>query len=156
MVVGLMLLVLKLMLPSLKGLMGGTASSMARSQLIGDLNRARNNALRNGDAVYVAFNRATAAVKSRGSEAVPTHLRNAPTALARAEGHGEDYRYDPDEPGGFAAGQTYFPAALGELIFYEPVDRGMEIKIAEKLERLRNEGKAGGGDTPAVGRVRKG
>jgi len=108
------------------------------------------------NAVYVAFNRATAAVKSRGSEAVPTHLRNAPTALARAEGHGEDYRYDSDEPGGFAAGQTYFPAALGELIFYEPVDRGMEIKIAEKLERLRNEGKAGGGDTPAVGRVRKG
>ncbi len=101
------------------------------------------------NAVYVAFNRATAAVKSRGSDAVPTHLRNAPTALARAEGHGEDYRYDPDEADGFAAGQTYFPAALGELIFYEPVDRGMEIKIAEKLERLRRAGKAGGGDTLA-------
>ena len=108
------------------------------------------------NAVYVAFNRATAAVKSRGSDAVPTHLRNAPTALARSEGHGKNYRYDHDEAGGFAGGQTYFPDALGELIFYEPINRGMEIKIAEKLERLRREGTAGGADTPAVDRVRKG
>ena len=90
------------------------------------------------NAVYQAFNRAMDEVRSRGSDAVPIHIRNAPTGLAKAQGHGATYRYDHDEPGAFAAGQTYFPEAMGERIYYEPVNRGMEIQIAEKLARLRN------------------
>ncbi len=89
------------------------------------------------NAVYQAFNRAVAEVKSRGSDPVPVHIRNAPTNLARAQGHGAAYRYDHDEAGAFAAGQTYFPDALGERIYYEPVERGLEIQIGEKLARLR-------------------
>ena len=107
------------------------------------------------NATYTAFNRAVEAVKSGGSDAVPPHLRNAPTALAKSQGHGAAYRYDHNEPGGFASGQTYFPEALGEPIYYEPVDRGMEIKIAEKLERLRAETKAGSSKAAAVERIRK-
>ncbi len=92
------------------------------------------------NAVYTAFNRATAEVAARGSDAVPAHLRNAPTSLAKAQGHGRDYRYDHDASDGFAAGQTYFPDALGERVYYEPVNRGMEIQIGEKLARLRGTG----------------
>ena len=89
------------------------------------------------NAVYVAFNRALEDVKSRGSDPVPPHIRNAPTGLAKAQGHGAGYRYDHDEAGGFARGQRYFPDALGERVYYEPVKRGLEIQIAEKLARLR-------------------
>ncbi|MEX2480838.1 MAG: replication-associated recombination protein A [Gammaproteobacteria bacterium] len=89
------------------------------------------------NAVYEAFNRAMAEVRARGSDAVPAHIRNAPTSLAKAQGHGRAYRYDHDEAGGFAAGQTYFPTALGERVYYEPVNRGLEIQIGEKLKRLR-------------------
>jgi putative ATPase len=89
------------------------------------------------NAVYQAFNRARAEVAARGSDAVPAHIRNAPTGLAKAQGHGRDYRYDHDETDGFATGQTYFPDTLGERIYYEPVQRGLEIQIAEKLVRLR-------------------
>ena len=93
------------------------------------------------NAVYVAFNRAMADVKSRGSDPVPAHIRNAPTALAHSMGHGAGYRYDHDERDGVAAGQTYFPVAMGERVYYEPVQRGLEIQIAEKLARLRSAGK---------------
>lgn len=89
------------------------------------------------NAVYRAFNRAVDEVRAGGSEPVPAHLRNAPTALAKSQGHGADYRYDHDTPGGHATGQTYFPDALGERVYYEPVNRGLEIRIAEKLARLR-------------------
>ncbi len=90
------------------------------------------------NAVYAAFNRAMAEVKSRGSDPVPAHIRNAPTSLAKSMGHGAGYRYDHDERDGVAAGQTYFPEAMGERVYYEPVNRGLEIQIAEKLARLRD------------------
>ena len=89
------------------------------------------------NAIYAAFRAAAATVESGGSEEVPNHLRNAPTALARAEGHGEDYRYAHDEPGGYAAGENYFPAALKDARFYHPVERGLEQRIAERLAHLR-------------------
>jgi putative ATPase len=89
------------------------------------------------NAVYAAFNSAMAEVKSRGSDPVPAHIRNAPTALAKSMGHGAGYRYDHDEQGGLAAGQTYFPDGMGERVYYEPVNRGLEIQIAEKLARIR-------------------
>jgi len=89
------------------------------------------------NAVYTAFNAATQEVRARGSDPVPVHLRNAPTALARAQGHGADYRYDHDAADGVAIGQTYFPDVLGERVYYQPVERGLEIQIAEKLRRLR-------------------
>ena len=88
-------------------------------------------------AVYRAFDNARALVRSGGSAAVPKHLRNAPTDLAKSQGHGDGYRYDHDETGAFSAGQRYFPDEVGEQILYQPVARGMEIKIAEKLEQLR-------------------
>ena len=92
------------------------------------------------NAVYRAFNAAREAVTQSGSLNVPLHLRNAPTKLATQLGHGQHYRYDHDEPGGVAKGQTYFPDDIGERVFYRPVDRGLEIKIAEKLARLRGHG----------------
>lgn len=89
------------------------------------------------NAVYRAFAAAQRSVAEQGSLPVPAHIRNAPTKLAKQMGHGAAYRYDHDEPDGFAAGQTYFPDELGEQVFYEPVARGLEIKIGEKLARLR-------------------
>ncbi len=69
---------------------------------------------------------------------VPDHLRNAPTRLAKTLGHGVNYRYSHDEPGGYSPGQRYFPDAVrADPVFYAPVDRGMESKIAEKLNHLR-------------------
>jgi len=69
---------------------------------------------------------------------VPKHIRNAPTKLMAELGHGENYRYAHNEEGGYAAGETYFPEELGERVYYEPVDRGLEIKIKEKLSYLRS------------------
>jgi putative ATPase len=89
------------------------------------------------NAVYRAFTAAREAVASGGSLAVPSHIRNAPTNLAKSMGHGESYRYDHDEEGGVALGQRYFPDELGQPIYYSPVDRGLEQKIAEKLTWLR-------------------
>ncbi|MGR8948940.1 MAG: replication-associated recombination protein A [Gammaproteobacteria bacterium] len=89
------------------------------------------------NAVYEAFNAAMTFVKSSGSDAVPNHLKNAPTKLAKAQGHGKEYRYDHAEADGFSAGQTYFPDNIGERTFYNPVTRGLEIKIGEKLAKLR-------------------
>ena len=71
----------------------------------------------------------------------PKHLRNAPTKLAKTLGHGKGYRYAHNEPGGFAAGEEYFPAEMEARIYYEPVDRGLESSIAAKLAVLRKSSK---------------
>jgi putative ATPase len=89
------------------------------------------------NAVYAAFKAARAAVEEGGSEEVPVHLRNAPTALARSEGHGAEYRYAHDEPDAYAAGESYLPEALHAQRFYSPTDRGLEAKIRARLEALR-------------------
>jgi len=94
------------------------------------------------NAVYNAYKQAMAFVKSTGTEPVPDHLRNAPTALMKELGAGEGYRYAHDEADGFAAGVKYFPEGLNEEIFYEPVERGLEIRIAERLNELRRRNKA--------------
>jgi len=89
------------------------------------------------NAVYRAYNAATADARQFGSLEVPGHLRNAPTALAKSLGHGDGYRYAHDEPDGFAAGVRYFPDDMAARIYYEPVDRGLESSIATKLAALR-------------------
>ena len=65
------------------------------------------------------------------------HLRNAPTRLMKDLGHGSGYQYDHDAEGGVALGQTGFPDAMGERIYYQPVERGLEIRLKEKLDHLR-------------------
>ena len=89
------------------------------------------------NAAYQAYKAAAALVKRDGSRAVPKHLRNAPTALMKQMDHGLGYRYAHDEPGAFAAGETYLPDGLTHERFYEPVDRGLEIKIRARLLHLR-------------------
>lgn len=89
------------------------------------------------NAVYRAFNAATALVKQSGSAEVPMALRNAPTSLLKDEGYGEGYRYAHDEPGAFATGVQYFPDDVTPVQFYEPTGRGLESAIKEKLDRLR-------------------
>ncbi|MEN8128855.1 MAG: replication-associated recombination protein A [Pseudomonadota bacterium] len=89
------------------------------------------------NALYTAYGKARRDVRSFGTLEVPLHLRNAPTDLVKAVGHGKGYRYDHDEPDAYAAGQRYFPEELGERCYYDPVERGLEIKIREKLARLR-------------------
>ena len=91
------------------------------------------------NAVYKAFNSAIEAAKETNNLEVPVHLRNAPTKLLKELGHGKDYRYAHDESGAISKGQTYFPEEMGEKIYYEPADRGLEIKIKEKLDQLRSE-----------------
>ncbi|NKC13075.1 MAG: AAA family ATPase [Gammaproteobacteria bacterium] len=89
------------------------------------------------NAVYSAFKAAMADAKEHGSLPVPVHLRNAPTRLMKELGHGRAYRYAHDEANAYAAGENYFPEALKGKRYYAPVERGLEIKLAEKLERLR-------------------
>lgn len=91
------------------------------------------------NAVYRAFNSAIEAAKESNDLEVPIHLRNAPTKLLEELGHGKGYRYAHDEPGAISKGQSYFPEEMGERIYYEPTDRGLEIKIKEKLDQLRSE-----------------
>ena len=88
------------------------------------------------NAVYKAYNEAKAFVKKDGTRPVPMHLRNAPTKLMKQLDYGKGYRYVHDEEGGFAAGETYLPDGLGEVAFYRPVERGLEIRIAEKMRAL--------------------
>ena len=88
------------------------------------------------NAVYVAFQQAMQDAKQHGHASVPNHLRNAPTGLAKTLGHGQNYRYPHDEPHAYAAGVDYFPEQINAH-YYEPVDRGLEIKISEKLNFLR-------------------
>ncbi|NMM75502.1 replication-associated recombination protein A [Acidovorax sp. SRB_24] len=89
------------------------------------------------NAVYKAYNAARALVKSEGTRSVPMHLRNAPTQLMQQLDYGRGYRYAHDEDGGFAAGERYLPDGMAEPGFYQPVRRGLEIKIADKLDQLR-------------------
>ena len=89
------------------------------------------------NAAYLAYKSAAALVKRDGSRPVPKHLRNAPTALMKQMDHGAGYRYAHDEPGAFAAGETYLPEGLTHQRFYEPVERGLEIKIRARLLHLR-------------------
>ena len=89
------------------------------------------------NAVYVAYNTAREDVKSHGTYEVPIHLRNAPTKLMKELGYGREYRYAHDEPEAYAAGEYYFPEGMDERHYYQPVPRGLEQKIAEKLAHLR-------------------
>ncbi|MBX3651441.1 MAG: replication-associated recombination protein A [Burkholderiales bacterium] len=89
------------------------------------------------NAAYVAWNRARELVRGDGSRPVPEHLRNAPTKLMKDLGYGRDYRYAHDEAGAYAAGENYFPEGLSPEPFYEPVERGLEAKIRERLEHFR-------------------
>jgi len=89
------------------------------------------------NAVYTAFNEAKALIRKEGTRPVPMHLRNAPTQLMKDLDYGKDYRYAHDEAGGFAAGENYFPEGMTPPEFYRPVDRGLEIRIAEKLRELK-------------------
>jgi len=93
------------------------------------------------NAVYMAYKSAMQLAKESGSMDVPEHLRNAPTTLMKEMGYGKNYRYAHDEENAFAAGETYFPDALGEQEIYHPVARGLEIKIKEKLDYLRAQNK---------------
>jgi len=90
------------------------------------------------NAVYKAFNEAKAFVKKDGTRPVPMHLRNAPTKLMKALDYGKGYRYAHDEEGGFAAGERYLPDGMPDTDFYRPVERGLEIRIAEKLRDLKD------------------
>ena len=96
------------------------------------------------NAVYKAFKEAKALIKKEGTRPVPMHLRNAPTQLMKNLDYGKDYRYAHDEEGGFAAGENYLPEGMPAPGFYRPVDRGLELKIAEKMASLRalNQAKA--------------
>ncbi|MBI4696567.1 MAG: replication-associated recombination protein A [Gammaproteobacteria bacterium] len=96
------------------------------------------------NAVYVALDAARADVERHGTLDVPAHIRNAPTRLAKSLGHGRGYRYDHDEAGAHAGGQRYFPEGMGTPVYYAPVERGLEMKIAEKLRRLRGGTRPGG------------
>jgi putative ATPase len=89
------------------------------------------------NAVYKAYNEARAFVKKDGTRPVPMHLRNAPTQLMKQLDYGKGYRYAHDEEGGFAAGERYLPEGMEAPGFYRPVERGLEIRIAEKLRELR-------------------
>ena len=89
------------------------------------------------NAVYKAYNAARKFVSGDGSRPVPMHLRNAPTRLMKDLGYGQRYRYAHDEPGAYAAGENYFPDGMSAPRWYQPTDRGMENRIAEKLRQLR-------------------
>jgi len=89
------------------------------------------------NAAYVAFNAAKRDVREYGTQEVPLHIRNAPTKLMKELGYGKGYQYDHDAEGGIALEQTGFPDAMGERVYYEPVERGLEIKLKAKLDALR-------------------
>ena len=90
------------------------------------------------NAVYSAFNATMADVRSLPSYEVPLHLRNAPTSLMKDLDYGKDYKYAHNEEGGYAAGESYLPDELNNKQYYQPTDRGLEKKIAEKLAYLRS------------------
>jgi len=90
------------------------------------------------NAVYNAFNTVMAEIKQQPSHEVPVHLRNAPTSMMKEFGYGGEYRYAHNEPNAYAEGENYFPEALKDRQYYFPVDRGLEKKIAEKLNYLRD------------------
>ncbi|SFV68352.1 FIG065221: Holliday junction DNA helicase [hydrothermal vent metagenome] len=90
------------------------------------------------NAVYLAFNEAKKIAEQTKNMCVPNHLCNATTQIMKNEGVGNGYRYDHNEKNAFSLGQTYFPDELGEQILYQPNERGLEIKINEKLKKLRS------------------
>jgi putative ATPase len=90
------------------------------------------------NAVYEAYNAARDFVKTDGTRPVPLHIRNAPTRLMQDLGYGKGYRYAHDEPGAFSVGQTYFPDGMPEVEWYKPTERGLEAKIREKMDQLKN------------------
>jgi putative ATPase len=89
------------------------------------------------NASYMALNKARADIAELGTQPVPLHLRNAPTRLMKTLGYGQGYQYDHDVEGGIALDQTAFPDDMGERVYYAPAERGLEIKLKEKLDRLR-------------------
>ncbi|HWN30660.1 MAG TPA: replication-associated recombination protein A [Burkholderiales bacterium] len=89
------------------------------------------------NAVYMAYNDARQFIREDRSRPVPEHLRNAPTKLMKEMGFGKEYRYAHDEPDAYAAGENYFPEGMPAVKWYEPTDRGLEAKIAERLKHLR-------------------
>jgi putative ATPase len=93
------------------------------------------------NAVYQAFNAAMADAREKGSLPVPERLRNAPTSLMKELGHGQGYRYAHDEVDAYAAGEHYFPDEMAATRYYSPVERGLEVRIAEHLRRLRQNDK---------------
>lgn len=102
------------------------------------------------NAVYMAFKGAMRDARESGSLDVPLHLRNAPTKLMKELDYGKEYRYAHDEPDAYAAGETYFPEELGERGYYQPVDRGLEIRVAEKMAWFREQDrKASQSDKPS-------
>ena len=100
------------------------------------------------NAVYNAWNKVQAFIKKDGSREVPVHLRNAPTKLMKQMGYGKAYRYAHDEPHAYAAGENYFPEGITPQTWYEPTDRGLEAKIAEKLAWLKTLDEAAGSNRP--------
>ena len=90
------------------------------------------------NAVYNAFNQVMADVRSQPAYDVPMHLRNAPTKLMKSMEYGAEYRYAHDEPGAYAAGENYLPEDIAQTQYYQPVERGLELKIQEKLAHLRD------------------
>jgi putative ATPase len=103
------------------------------------------------NALYTGLDAAMADVERYGSLAVPLQLRNAPTKLMKEFGYGSGYRYAHDEPGAFAAGERYLPEGMPARRYYEPVPRGLEIRIGEALARLRERNQSVGSRTPAEG-----
>jgi putative ATPase len=90
------------------------------------------------NASYVAYNKARAFAAADQTRSVPNHLRNAPTKLMGELGHGKDYRYAHDEPYGYAAGESYLPEGMTEPGWYQPVERGLETQIVERMAFLRS------------------
>ncbi|NMG34534.1 AAA family ATPase [Azoarcus sp. TTM-91] len=101
------------------------------------------------NAVYKAYNAARQFVSKDGSRPVPLHLRNAPTKLMKNLGYGKAYRYAHDEPDAYAAGESYLPDGMAPPGWYQPVPRGLEQQIAEKLARLRKLDEEAGEDPGA-------
>jgi putative ATPase len=91
------------------------------------------------NAVYSAFKAAMRDAAEHGSLEVPLHLRNAPTKLMKELGYGDEYRYAHDEPEAYAAGEDYFPEQLPARQYYQPVPRGLEQKIRDKLAHLASQ-----------------
>jgi putative ATPase len=89
------------------------------------------------NAVYTAYNAARGFVEKDGSRETPPHLRNAPTKLMKQLGYGHAYRYAHDEPHAYAAGESYFPEGMPKVAWYQPTERGLEAKLAERLAFLR-------------------
>jgi putative ATPase len=101
------------------------------------------------NAIYVAYNQVRDFIANDKSRPVPIHLRNAPTKLMKTLGHGREYRYAHDEPEGYAAGETYLPEGIAASQWYQPTDRGIEARIAERLAHFRSLDRAAKGGKPS-------